>query len=127
MITQNRSFDEKKDDISPHSHNENKKITKKPIRGFAHVSSIQTKLGKKILRHMTVEFPERSITGILGPSGSGKTTFLNFISGNMPGDLTSIGEGEIRFHTEFVFLKSFTNQFKDSLWSMYISESFFIQ
>lgn len=64
------------------------------VNGFAKVDFVQTKSGKTILQPMKVDFPPGSITGILGPSGSGKTTFLNFISGNMPGNLKFTGEGE---------------------------------
>ena len=45
-------------------------------------NKFQNKIQKKIiLRGISTNFLEGSITAIVGPSGSGKTTFLNYLSG----------------------------------------------
>lgn len=36
---------------------------------------------KAILKGISLQIPESTLTAILGPSGSGKTTFMNFLAG----------------------------------------------
>lgn len=40
--------------------------------------------GPWLFRHLSVEFPEGSVTALVGPSGTGKSTLLRILSGDLP-------------------------------------------
>lgn len=57
------------------------------------ISNISKRFGElQVLRPISADFPESSVTAVLGPSGAGKTTLLNIISGLISADSGSIGD-----------------------------------
>ena len=73
------------------------------------ISAIQARnlgscIGKNnILKDVSFEVPQESLTSILGPSGSGKTTLLKTIAGFQP-----ICQGELFLNNKLVSKKGFT-------------------
>lgn len=51
--------------------------------------------GLKVVKNVSLNIKEKSITGLIGPNGSGKTTLFNLISG-----IYKIDSGEILFNGE---------------------------
>lgn len=51
--------------------------------------------GREVLRRVSVEIPERTMTAIVGPSGSGKTTILHLIAGLRAADRGAVRIGGV--------------------------------
>lgn len=66
-----------------------------PILVMDHVSYSYAKGGKLVIRDISREFQNGTVTAIVGPSGAGKTTMLSMLSG-----LTSPTEGRIIYRGE---------------------------
>eukprot|EP00565_Helicotheca_tamesis_P005736 CAMPEP_0185727946 /NCGR_PEP_ID=MMETSP1171-20130828/3465_1 /TAXON_ID=374046 /ORGANISM="Helicotheca tamensis, Strain CCMP826" /LENGTH=638 /DNA_ID=CAMNT_0028396591 /DNA_START=36 /DNA_END=1952 /DNA_ORIENTATION=+ len=73
------------------------RIEPKSKTGFAVIDTVETTQKnpdkrKTILKPMTIDFPEGSITAIMGPSGGGKTTMLDTLTGNISSGVSVVGE-----------------------------------